>query len=140
MASIAISGAVPSNATESLGTAKAAPAQVETPAKNPAVLQPDTVKLSPAAQAKMMHRAGQSPALIAATLGTDVAAVDAYLNIKVVAQAAATPTTAPTEQGAPSAETGVKTETAPAAQAAAPTVQAAAPTATTATPTAAAKS
>jgi hypothetical protein len=72
-----------------------------------------------------MHQAGQSPALIAATLGTDVAAVDTYLNIKVVAQAAATPTTAPAEQGEPAAQTGVKTETAPTAQAAAPAATAA---------------
>ncbi len=59
----------------------------------------DTVKLSSVAQARMMHRAGQSASLIAATLGTSVAAVDGYLNIKVAAQAAPAQAAAP-EQGA----------------------------------------
>ncbi|MGA9668954.1 MAG: hypothetical protein WBQ94_07085 [Terracidiphilus sp.] len=90
MTSIAISNANLSSAEEASSTSRAAQPQAESAVK-PAVLQPDTVKLSPAAQAKMMHRAGQSPALIAATLGTNIAAVDGYLNIKVAAQATVTP-------------------------------------------------
>lgn len=97
MASIAISTASPSSAPQPAVTPKAAPEQAEPEAKASPRLQPDTVKLSPAAQAKMMHRAGQSPALIAATLGTNVTAVDGYLNIKVAVQAPATPTAAPPE-------------------------------------------
>jgi hypothetical protein len=113
MASIAISSATPANAAQAAPIAKAAPVQTESTAKT-AVLQPDTVKLSAAAQAKMMHRAGQSPALIAATLGTNVAAVDGYLNIKVAVQAAATPTPAPTEQAEPAAQVAPTAEAAPA--------------------------
>src|ERR1035441_5945921 len=101
MASMAISGASLLNATQSLPIVKTAPAQSETTENAPATLKPDTVKLSPAAQAKMMHRAGQSPALIAATLGTNVAAIDGYLNIKVAVQATATPTPAPAAQAEP---------------------------------------
>jgi hypothetical protein len=104
MASIAISNASPSNAMQSLPTAKAAPAQTATTEKAPATLQPDTVKLSAMAQARMMHRSGQSATLIAATLGTNVATVDGYLNIKVAAQAAATPTPAAATQPEPAAQ------------------------------------
>ena len=111
MASIAISNVSSSNAMQSLPTANSAPAQPATAEKVPATLHPDTVKLSLAAQAKMMHQAGQSPALIAATLGTNVASVDGYLNIKVAAPAAATPAPAPAAQPEPA------TEAAPAPQA-----------------------
>lgn len=100
MAFMAITGATPSNAAQAIPAAKAASAQTGSRADAPAVLKPDTVKLSAAAQAKMMHRAGQSPALIAATLGTNVAAVDGYLNIKVATQAAAIPTPAAQNQPA----------------------------------------
>jgi hypothetical protein len=104
MASIAISNASPSNAMQSLPTAKAAPVQTATTEKAPATLKPDTVKFSPAALARMMHRAGQSTALIAASLGTNVATVNGYLNIKVAAQAAATPTQAAAAQPEPAAQ------------------------------------
>jgi hypothetical protein len=110
MASMAISGATPSSATQALSTAKAAPAQTEATEKAPVALKADTVKLSLAAQVKMMHRAGQSPALIAATLGTNVAAVDGYLNIKVTAQAAAT--TASTAQATTTAQATPEASTA----------------------------
>jgi hypothetical protein len=103
MASFAINSATASNALQSAGTAKAAGAQTETTTKAPATLQPDTVKLSAAAQAKMMHRAGQSPSLIAATLGTNIASVDGYLNIKVPVQAAQAPVAAPAEKEAEAA-------------------------------------
>lgn len=103
MASMAISSITPSQVTQTAPTVKAAPAQAE-PVAKAAVLQPDTVKLSPAAQARMMHREGRSPALIAAMLGTNVISVDGYLNIKVAAQASATPTPAPAEQPAPATQ------------------------------------
>jgi hypothetical protein len=118
MASMAISGINSSNATQSLPTVKTTSAQTETTEKAPAVLKPDTVKLSTAAQAKMMHRAGQSPALIAASLGTNVAAVDGYLNIKVAAQAAATPTQAPVAQSQPAEQTAPAEQATPTAQSA----------------------
>lgn len=119
MASIAIGSATPSNAVQPVATAKAALAPAQTTAKAPAVLKPDTVKLSPAAQARMMHRAGQSPSLIATTLGTNIRAVDGYLNIKVAVQAAPAPA-APAEEAEPTAQPGSKTQPQPAAQAAAP--------------------
>ncbi len=107
MASMAISGASSPNAAQAAGTPMASAAQSVTPAKPaPAVLKPDTVKLSVAAQAKMMHRQGQSPALIAAMLGTNVAAVDGYLNIKAVAPASTTPAAVPVAQAASSSATG----------------------------------
>jgi hypothetical protein len=90
MASMGISSATQSNAMQSLPSAKAAPAQTSTNEKVPATLKPDTVRLSSAAQAKMMHRSGVSPALIAASLGTNVAVIDGYLNIKVAVPAVAT--------------------------------------------------
>ena len=108
MASIAISSATPSSPVQADPTAKAA--QPETASKTAAVLKPDTVKLSTAAQVKMMHRAGQSPALIAATLGTNVASVNGYLGITVAKQAATTPMPAATPQ-APSAVPSAQPET-----------------------------
>src|ERR1035437_10839523 len=104
MASMAISSAVLPNVTQAASAARTAPIEVESAQKGPPGLQPDTVKLSPAAMAKMMHRAAQSPALIAATLGTNVASVDGYLNFKVAAPATATPTPAPAAQPDPAAE------------------------------------
>jgi hypothetical protein len=41
----------------------------------------------------MMHRQGLSASVIAASLGTSVASIDGYLNIKVATQAAAATTT-----------------------------------------------
>jgi|GEM_PF-2486411 len=117
MASMGISSNTQSDAVQSLPTAKAAPAQTSTTEKAPATLEPDTVKLSPAAQAKMMHRAGQSPALIAASLGTDLAAVDGYLNITVVPQATTTPAPAQEAQAEPAPQAAPAAQTAPAEQA-----------------------
>ena len=130
MASIAISSATPPNAAQSPAQTRTSQVQPETTVTAEASLRPDTVRLSPAAQAKMMHRAGQSPALIAATLGTNVVAVDGYLNIKVAAQPSVTPAPAPAETDEPAAQPTQKTEAAPAAQAPAP---APAPAATTTT-------
>jgi hypothetical protein len=89
MASLAISSATQSNEVQGVPGATAAAQPVHPASK--AVLQPDTLKLSPAAQARMMHRAGQSLSLIAGTLGTSVASVDGYLGITVAKPAAAIP-------------------------------------------------
>ena len=43
----------------------------------------DTVTLSVAAQAKVLHQSGQSIASIASALGTDTKTVDSYLGITV---------------------------------------------------------
>ena len=133
MASIAIVGAAPSIASQSVGNPKTASAQPETAIKAPATLKPDTVKLSPAAQAKMMHRAGQSPSLIAATLGTNIAAVDGYLSIKVAAQAAPAPVAAPAEHDSPQAQ-APGTQPAPKSQSTAPAATPAPATAETPAP------
>jgi hypothetical protein len=45
--------------------------------------QGDTVKISAAAQARILHQAGQSVANIAASLGTNAKTVDDYLGITV---------------------------------------------------------
>jgi hypothetical protein len=103
MASMSISNLTPSQATQTAPTVRTAPAQRE-PSAKAAASPHDTVKLSVAAQANMMHRAGQSASQIAATLGTDVKSVDSYLNITVASQAAATPASAPEESSAPAAQ------------------------------------
>ena len=92
MAAITLSNVTSQNAAQATTISKTAPVHADSPVSESASLQPDTVKLSPAAQAKMMHRQGQSPALIAATLGTNVSAVDGYLGIKAAATTQATPT------------------------------------------------
>jgi hypothetical protein len=46
-------------------------------------LQRDTVKLSAAAQAKLLHRQGQTVGNIAAALGTDAKTIDGYLGVTV---------------------------------------------------------
>ena len=124
MASIAISSANPFSAPQPAVTSKAAPEQAEPEAKAPPRRQPDTVKLSAAAQAEMMYRAGQSPALIAATLGTNIVAVDGYLYIKVAAQASATPTATLSEGKEVAATAAQRAATAPEA---APEAEAKAP-------------
>jgi len=81
MASIAFSNVTSASAAQAVTTAKAAPVQAATADKVSGELQPDTVKLSLAAQAKLMHREGQSPALIAANLGANISDVNSYLGI-----------------------------------------------------------
>lgn len=76
-------------------------------------LKEDTVKLSVAAQAKMMHRQGLSASVIAASLGTNVASIDGYLNIKVATQAvAATTTSNASTESASTSTPAATTETA----------------------------
>ena len=92
MAAITLSNVTSQSAAQAIPMAKTAPVNAVPAVRESASLKPDTVKLSPAAQAKMMHREGQIPALIAATLGTNVSAVDGYLGIKAAAATQATPT------------------------------------------------
>lgn len=117
MASMSISSASPANVAQTAAASRPAPVQSETESKAaPAALKPDTVKLSAAAQARMMHRQGQSPALIAAMLGTNVASVDGYLNIKVAAAVTPAPTPVATPepaQAAPAEPAAGKPATAP---------------------------
>jgi hypothetical protein len=85
-------------------------------------LKEDTVKLSVAAQAKMMHRQGLSASVIAASLGTNVASIDGYLNIKVASQAAATSDTSNASAESASTEaTGSSSQAAAATTAQTPT-------------------
>jgi hypothetical protein len=137
MASMAISSATPSYGTQATTAPKPAPAQTESTAKSTVRTSQDTVRISQAAQAKMMHRQGLSVAVIATSLGTNVASVDGYLNIKAATQAAATPTPAPTEQAETDAHTAPAAQAAPTAQAV-PTT-ATAPAAVTEAPITAAK-
>lgn len=111
MATLAISSVTQSTVVQSQQTGKASAAQSSTAERAPATLQPDTVKISPAAQAKLMHREGQSASVIAASLGTDVATVNSYLNITTDAQAASM-------MAGPSASSGHATHSASSAQSA----------------------
>jgi hypothetical protein len=116
MASMAISSATPSIGTQATAARGSATVQTESTAKSTDRNSPDTVKISQAAQAKLMHRQGLSIAVIASSLGTNVASVDGYLNIKAATQAAATPTAAPTEHAEPAAHTASEAQSAPTAQ------------------------
>ncbi|MGB7546130.1 MAG: hypothetical protein WBM14_00140 [Terracidiphilus sp.] len=115
MTSLAISGTTPPTVAQAAPASKTASVQAETTVKAPVVLKADTVKLSLAAQAKLMHRQGQSLTLIAAALGTDVKSVDGYLGIKVAVQVSATPEAASPGQAAPAATNAPDAETRPSA-------------------------
>jgi hypothetical protein len=62
--------------------AKVAVVQTVQPTRTTAATQ-DTVQISAAAQAKLLHQAGQSVNSIASALGTSVSTVDSYLGITV---------------------------------------------------------
>jgi len=89
-----------SNASQPGTTAKAAPAG-STDSASGATLKEDTVKLSLAAQATSMHRQGQSPKLIAANLGTNVATINGYLGTMVAAPTPAEPVASKTPEVEP---------------------------------------
>ncbi len=110
MASIAISSTMPSSANQDVAAVKTAPQPDRVTTKASAVLQPDTVKLSAAAQARMMHKAGQSPALIAATLGRNVVSVDGYLGIKAAKQVVTTPVPAAAQSAQPESTPAAPTQ------------------------------
>ena len=79
----------PSVATQSVAATKSAPGEpAATPTKSAATLKEDTVTVSLAAQAKLLHRQGLSIATIAATLGTNVTSIDGLLGIQVAKSAA----------------------------------------------------
>ena len=59
MASMAISGTTLSSVAPNAAPAKSAPAQTE-PAERSSALKPDSVKLSQAGMAKLMHQQGQT--------------------------------------------------------------------------------
>jgi hypothetical protein len=86
MSSIAIFDAT-SNSNSVYSTTQATPVGTEqkaattTPASTTS--KEDTVTLSAAAQAKVLHQSGQSVASIASSLGTDTKTVDDYLGITV---------------------------------------------------------
>jgi hypothetical protein len=85
MSSIAIFDAT-SNSNNVYGTTQATPvgAKQEVTRTTPAATtSKDTVTLSAAAQAKVLHQSGQSVASIASSLGTDTKTVDEYLGITV---------------------------------------------------------
>lgn len=131
MASIGSTNALSnvSNAAQVAPTAKAAPA-ASTEQASSATLKEDTVKLSVAAQAKLMHQQGKSPALIAASLGVKVAAVDGYLGIKAAAPVAAETTVSKTPtESAPLSTPAPKTEAPEAPEARAPSTPTAQPVA-----------
>jgi hypothetical protein len=117
MSSIGLTSALSniSNAAQVASTASTASVQRDSTATAghaSATLKDDTVKLSLAGQVKLMHRQGQSAALIAASLGTNVAAVDGYLGIKVAAQASTTPAASDTSTASSSAsEPAAQTQT-----------------------------
>jgi hypothetical protein len=70
--------AIPTDATQQ-ATTTPTPTPVATTSKG------DTVTLSAAAQARVLHQSGQSVASIASALGTDTKTVDSYLGIAVTA-------------------------------------------------------
>jgi len=69
-----------SDRTQVDSAVKAAVVQTEQPTKTTASTK-DTVEISAAAQAKLLHQQGQSVTVIAATLGTTAKTVDEYLGI-----------------------------------------------------------
>jgi hypothetical protein len=77
VSSIAFTTFASSNVSQIVATSGTGRAQPQ-PAPAP---EEDTVKLSAAAQAVTMYRAGQSVSQIASSLGTSASAVDSYLGI-----------------------------------------------------------
>ena len=86
MSSIAIFDAT-SNSNSVYNTTQATPVgakqEVTTPTPAATTSKDDTVTLSAAAQAKVLHQSGQNVASIASALGTDTKTVDSYLGITV---------------------------------------------------------
>lgn len=70
------------NRTQVDSAAKTAVVQTEQPTKTTATTaSDDSVQISAAAQAKLLHQSGQSVTSIASALGTDTKTVDDYLGI-----------------------------------------------------------
>ena len=70
-------------ATSTSATHEATKTQASTTTQADTTSQADTVKISAAAQARVLRQAGQSVASIASALGTDTKTVDDYLGIAV---------------------------------------------------------
>ena len=98
MSSFAVSGITSSNVPEVAATVRTAPVQAQAAASS---MPEDTVKLSAAAQAKLLYKQGESVSSIASSLGTSVSAVDSYLGITVAIPVA----TASVAHAAPAAAT-----------------------------------
>lgn len=103
MSSVGLSTALSNSSHSSQAVAAVNIAPVEPPPTSKAApaLEQDTVKLSPAAQAKLLHREGLSVTRIATSLGTSVSAIDKYLNIAVPKPVANTATAAASKPPAP---------------------------------------
>jgi DNA-binding NarL/FixJ family response regulator len=71
------------NTTQTVAAAQSSTTTVAqtAPTQTSAAFQEDSVKLSSAAQAKMLYKQGQSVANIASSLGTDSKTVDNYLGL-----------------------------------------------------------
>ena len=71
-------------ASQTASTVKAAPRpQDDSNTGSRATLKPDTVRLSMAGQAKLLHQQGTSAAQIASSLGIKVADVEGYLGVRL---------------------------------------------------------
>ncbi len=120
MASVALSTAPSSIAANSTlnpaPAAKSAPDLSSAPARPSATLQPDTVKLSVAAQVKLLHRQGIPVSRIASSLGTNVAAIDKYLGITIAQPAATTAAAVKTSAPADTDSDAGTAKSSPAAQ------------------------
>lgn len=101
-------------ASQTTSTAKASPVvQAATHAEARATLKPDTVKLSMAGQAKLLHQQGTSPAQIASSLGLKAAEVDSYLGIKLEAKPIPSAPALPVSVSQPAAQPAVPEAPAP---------------------------
>jgi len=72
-------------ATSASAVQQATTPTTSTPTPAATTSKGDTVTLSAAAQARVLHQSGQSIASIASALGTDTKTVDSYLGITVTA-------------------------------------------------------
>ena len=111
MASMAISAATSSSPVQATTSASVAAVHTEAVASSSSRLGSDTVKISVAAQAKMMHRQGMSPSVIASTLGAQVSDVNGYLGIKAATQTAAASSTPTPTVEAPESGSGSTSST-----------------------------
>jgi hypothetical protein len=117
-ANVAASGANAASAAVQPNPASAA--QKDTQSVQPAAaLKADTVKLSLAANIKLLYHQGRSPSAIASTLGISVKQVNGYIpGASSTIPTAATPQAAPVDTSMPAAATA--SNEAPASQTPAP--------------------
>ena len=102
----AISGSTSSNAPYVAQQAVPQSQPTAAAASKPAALQPDTVKLSPSAQAQQLEQQGQSLQQIATDLSLPVAIVSGYLGIaSVIVASTPAPAQIPAENTSPNPPT-----------------------------------